>query len=127
MGRSDLRQRISGSGITDRESNPDQYEARRRKPLSTGIALAAKTQVVSIRVKVLDGEPVAAALARLDKLVRRVNGRPAHKRRFGYFEKPSELRRKRAKKEAVRPGYPLHVHPHSALHARTGPSNTLMR
>ena len=76
---------------------------------------------------VRDGESVGAALARLNKLVQRVDGRPSHKRRFGYFEKPSELRRKRAKKEAVVPGLPLRVHPHSALYARSGPSNTLMR
>lgn len=80
-----------------------------------------------IHVTVRDGERVGAALARLDKLVWKVEGRPSHKRRYGYYEKPSELRRKRAKKEAVRPGYSLHVHPHSALFARSGPSNTLMR
>lgn len=82
---------------------------------------------MSTRVTIRDGEAVRAALARLDKLVRRTDGRPSHKRRFGYFEKPSELSRKRAKKEKVRPGYPLFVHPHAALYARTGPSNTLMR
>ena len=86
-----------------------------------------KTQAVPIRVSIRDGESVAAAVARLTRLVRRVNGRPSHKRRFGYYEKPSELRRKRAKKESVRPGYPLSVHPHAELFARTGPSNSLMR
>ncbi|MCZ2341073.1 MAG: bS21 family ribosomal protein [Bacteroidales bacterium] len=82
---------------------------------------------MSLKVLVRDGESVAVALVRLNTLIRRARGRPSHKRRFGYFEKPSELRRKRAKKETVRPGYPLHVHPHSALYARTRPSHALMR
>jgi ribosomal protein S21 len=86
-----------------------------------------KTLIVGIKVVVRDGEPVRRALARLDRMVVRAEGRPSHKRRFGYYEKPSELRRKRFKKEAVRPGYPLHVSPHAALFARTGPTSALMR
>lgn len=82
---------------------------------------------MGIQVAVRDGESVQSALARLNRAVQRVEGRPSHKRRLGYYEKPSELRRKRAKKEALVPGLPLRVHPHAALHARTGPSNALMR
>ncbi len=64
-------------------------------------------------------------------------GRPAHKRRFGYCEKPSELSRKRAKVRGlvseiggalgVRVSRRLYVYPHQALWRRTGPSNSLMR
>ena len=99
----------------------------RQKTLSTGSALAVKTPTMPIRVTIREGETVGAALASLETLVRRSVGRSSHKRRFGYFEKPSELSRKRAKKVKVRPGYPLFVHPHAALYSRTGPSNTLMR
>lgn len=91
------------------------------------MASAVKTLIMGIKVAVRDGESVQSALARLNRVVQRVEGRPSHKRRFGYYEKPSELCRKRAKKEAIVPGYPLPVCPHAALHARTGPSNALMR
>ncbi len=74
-----------------------------------------------------DGESPREALARLDKLVWLIDGRPSHKRRFGYYEKPSELRRKSAKKRSVCPAYPGRVYPQAALYARTGPSNSLMR
>jgi len=88
---------------------------------------AVKASKVGIRVLVQERESVDLALVRLDQLVDCVMGRPSHKRRYGYYERPSELRRKRAKKKAIRPGLPLHVRPRSALFARTGPSNTLMR
>jgi ribosomal protein S21 len=82
---------------------------------------------MGFKVVVREGEPARSALARPDLMVQRSEGRPSHKRRFGYYEKPSALRRKRVKKESIRPGLPLHVYPHSALFARTGPSNSLMR
>ena len=82
---------------------------------------------MGISVGVRDGEPPREALARLNKLVWLIDGRPSHKRRFGYYEKPSELRRKRAKKQATCRAYPLRVCPQAALYARTGPSNALMR
>ena len=86
-----------------------------------------KTQLVSVRVVLREGESARVALARLDILVKRVDGRPAHKRRFGYYEKKSELRRKRVKKNSFRSGMRLNVYPHSALYARTGPKNAIMR
>ncbi|PNY34456.1 hypothetical protein C2E31_23255 [Rhodopirellula baltica] len=80
-----------------------------------------------MKVIVRDGETAAEAFGRLQRIVQRQNGRPSHKRRYGYYEKPSELKRKRKKKRAVRPGMPLHVHPYSALFSRSGPKNSLMR
>lgn len=78
-----------------------------------------------------EGEDAVVAFRRLQELVQRLQGRPSHKRRFGYYEKPSELNRKEIKfrKQQVQASVRLvlHVHPHEALYARTGPSNSLMR
>jgi hypothetical protein len=67
----------------------------------------------------------------MQQQVERIYGRPSHKHRFGYFEKPSELRRKRNKfryaQQRSNGILKLHVHPFKALFKRTGPSNALMR
>jgi ribosomal protein S21 len=80
-----------------------------------------------VRVVVREGESLKSALDRLRRHVKRLKNRPAHKHRFGYFEKPSELRRKRAKKEALMRENPLLLKPWAAQWARTGPSNSLQR
>jgi ribosomal protein S21 len=99
--------------------------------LESGSASAVKTPAVPIRVEVREGEDAASAFRRLQELVRRQQGRPSHKRRFGYYEKPSELNRKKAKfrRRQTQAGgrLVLHVYPHEALFARSGPSNATMR
>ena len=92
---------------------------------------------MSIKVTLREGEPVEAALLRLSKQSKSYFGRPTHKRRFGYYEKPSQLERKRAKwcRKVARQGsfmplrisHQLMVQPLEALWRRTGPSNSLMR
>jgi len=91
------------------------------------VASAVKTQVMSVRVVVREEESIKSALDRLRRHVKRLKNRPAHKPRYGYYEKPSELRRKRAKKEALMRENPLLLKPYAALFARTGPSNSLQR
>jgi len=99
--------------------------------LESGSASTVKTRELPIRVTVHEGEDVAVAFRRLQKLVRRLQGRPSHKRRFGYHEKPSELKRKKAKlqQRQTQAGgrLVLRVYPHEALFARTGPANSMMR
>ncbi len=78
---------------------------------------------------VREGESVQLAYRRLQRQVERVLGRPSHKRRFGYAEKPSELRRKweKFRRRQVQAGSRLLLgHPYRALFRRSGPSNTLM-
>jgi ribosomal protein S21 len=52
---------------------------------------------VYARVEVPADEPFEAALCRFRKRVTHRFWRPWHKRRFGFYEKPSALRRKRRK------------------------------
>jgi ribosomal protein S21 len=80
-----------------------------------------------VRVVVREGESLKSALDRLRRHVKRLKNRPAHKARYGYCEKPSELRRKRAKKESLMRENPLLFKPWAAQWARTGPSNSLQR
>jgi hypothetical protein len=67
----------------------------------------------------------------LQREIERSDGRRSHKRRYGYHEKPSELRRKKAKfcRRQIQAGggLGLSIHPHRALWARSGPTNALMR
>ena len=52
---------------------------------------------MAVRVEVRDGEDVYLAVARFRRIVDRAYRRPWVKRRRGYYEKPSTLRRKREK------------------------------
>lgn len=54
---------------------------------------------VSINVK--DGESIEIALRKLKKKVTHETDRRWHKRRFGYYEKPSILKRKAKKMKAL--------------------------
>lgn len=84
---------------------------------------------MSIKIEVLDGESFESALRRFDRLVRRESGRPWHKRRYGYFEKPSERRRKRKKMGRLRMvsgNLRLHIGLRE-LYAQTGPRNSAGR
>ncbi|NDJ75009.1 MAG: 30S ribosomal protein S21 [Chloroflexi bacterium] len=47
-----------------------------------------------VRVVPRDDESFEQTLARFNRSVRRGYARPWHKRRYGYYEKPSTLRRK---------------------------------
>lgn len=52
---------------------------------------------MAVRVEVRDGEDVSLAVARFRRMVDREYRRPWVKRRRGYHEKPTTLRRKRDK------------------------------
>jgi ribosomal protein S21 len=91
------------------------------------VASAVKTQAMPVRVVVREGETIKSALDRLQRHVKRLKNRPAHKHRYGYYEKPCELRRKRAKKESLMRENPLLLKPWAAQWARSGPCNSLQR
>ena len=57
---------------------------------------------MTVRIEVHEGEDLIQALDRFTQLVQREHRRPWTKRRFGYFEKPSALRRKRRKMRTLR-------------------------
>ena len=108
-----------------------------RRPPETGVASAARRSALPSKVILREGEPVQVALLRLMKQTENYFGRPSHKRRFGYYEKPSQLERKRTKwcRKVARQGsfmpmrinHQLMVQPLEALWRRTGSSNSLMR
>lgn len=88
--------------------------------------------MMTTKVEVREDESIESALRRFRQLVRRELGRPWYKRRYGYYEKPSELRRKRKKMARLRkqvtwrgpdPGNLLLRIGLTELHARTGPKN----
>jgi ribosomal protein S21 len=84
---------------------------------------------MSTTIEVHDGESIDSALKRLTQLVRRDLHRPWHKRRYGYYEKPSELRRKQEKMARLRAGAGtllLRIGL-KELYARTGPRNAAGR
>lgn len=56
-----------------------------------------KTQTMTVKVNVEAGEPIEVALRKLNKKVKHETDRRWHKRRFGYYEKPSILKRKAKK------------------------------
>lgn len=56
---------------------------------------------MAIKVEIQDGEPIEQALRRLQTKVRAESGRSWCKRRFGYYEKPSALKRKAKKMKAL--------------------------
>jgi ribosomal protein S21 len=53
---------------------------------------------VGAYVVLRDGEDLETALKRFERYCRRDQRRPWTKRRYGYFEKPSALRRKRMRR-----------------------------
>jgi ribosomal protein S21 len=52
---------------------------------------------VSVRINLEDNETLDSALSRFSHKVYRLNSRRWYKRRYGYYEKPSVLARKRRK------------------------------
>jgi ribosomal protein S21 len=85
---------------------------------------------MSIKVEVRDDESIDEALRRFNELVRREFQRPWYKRRYGYYEKPSELRRKRKKMAWLRSSSRGHLLLRiglKELHSRTGPQNAAGR
>ena len=57
---------------------------------------------MAVTIAVEDGEPIDFALRKLSKKVKSEMGRCWHKRRFGYYEKASLLKRKSKKDEQAR-------------------------
>ena len=83
-----------------------------------------------VRVEIRQGEDLFLALRRLAEAVDRCYGRPWTKRRFGYYEKPSILRRKKARmrRRQLQAGGGLKLHIRmEAQFNRTGPDNALGR
>jgi ribosomal protein S21 len=76
---------------------------------------------VPVSVQVRDGEDLAHALHRFRRLVHQDLATPWDRRRYGYYEKPSALRRKRRRRE---PPIKLGL---EAQWARTGPTNAVGR
>ncbi|MGA4473764.1 30S ribosomal protein S21 [Ectopseudomonas chengduensis] len=58
-------------------------------------------QKMTVTVNVEDGESIEVALRKLKKKVKHETDRRWHKRRFGYYEKPSILKRKAKKMKAL--------------------------
>lgn len=84
---------------------------------------------MSITIKIGADEDLETALNRFNNMVRLKAGRPWHKKRYGYYEKPSALGRKRKKMGWLRaraPSLKLHIGL-AEQHQRTGPSNAAGR
>ena len=56
---------------------------------------------MSVRINVENNETLDSALNRFSHKVYRLNSRRWHKRRYGYYEKPSVLARKRRKMRRI--------------------------
>jgi hypothetical protein len=71
----------------------------------TGVVPAAPWHIhMPVRVEARVAESFADTLDRFNQLVRREYERPWTKRRYGYYEPPSALRRKRAKMRRLQAG-----------------------
>ena len=85
---------------------------------------------MTITVEVRDGEDLTQALNRFRQLVHREYGRSWTKRRFGYYEKPSALRRKQQKMQKLRQRTTANLWLRIDIEAqfrRTGPTNAAGR
>jgi ribosomal protein S21 len=85
---------------------------------------------MSIKVEVRDDESIDSALRRFNELVQGEVSRTWCKRRYGYYEKPSELRRKRKKMAWLRSGSQGNLLLRiglKELYSRTGPKNAAGR
>lgn len=83
-----------------------------------------------LRVVVRDGEDFEQAFDRFQRLARSEYERPWTKRRYGYYEKPSALRRKRAKMRRLKVGRVGNVWLRIDVQTqfqRTGPTNAAGR
>ena len=84
---------------------------------------------MTIRVALRENESLEDALRRFNKHVNYLNGRRWCKRRYGYYEKPSAIRRKQKKMHHLNQhGKILKLHiGQKELLARTGPTNAAGR
>jgi hypothetical protein len=85
---------------------------------------------MSVRIEPRGDETPARMIDHFMQHVRREYGRPWTKRRFGYYEKPSVLRRKRAKMRRLRARGAGNLFLRIDLDAqfrRTGPTNAAGR
>jgi ribosomal protein S21 len=96
---------------------------------------------MTIEIKVRDNESIDSALNRLNKKIRIEYGRRWYKKRYGYFEKPSILKRKKYRhlkrvKQSMRFQYQAYGKiignlqlniGLKALYNRSGPTNSIGR
>jgi hypothetical protein len=96
-------------------------------------ARVSRTRRIRVGIKVIvgEGESVAQAIERFEQLRYFVYRRPWTKRRFGYFEKPSVVRRREARLRRMRRQgcgwyhrFPIKL---DAQWTRSGPANTIGR
>ncbi len=73
------------------------FEDRRSHQRASNVRLKSRTQPMSPRIEARADEDVSEMVARFNQRVRHEYQRPWTKRRYGYYEKPSALRRKRTK------------------------------
>ncbi len=78
-------------------------------------------------MEVGEGQDINQALLELRKLVKQEYGRPWHKRRYGYYESPSVLRRKCKKMKQRQTSSPSFYVGQQELLARTGPDMAVGR
>ena len=79
--------------------------------------------LVVVRVVLHDGESLESALERFNTAVQHDIGRPWHKHRYGYYEKPRRLGRKYRKMRAINQHGNLKLHIDLIpLCERTGPN-----
>ena len=79
-----------------------------------------------LQVSLREDESFEDLLDRFNNAVRKGYGRPWCKKRFGYYEKPSALKRKQNKMDKLRRGnssLKLHIGLEE-LFSRTGPTNS---
>lgn len=97
----------------------------------TGRASAvSRRSVMTVTVEVREDEDLTQALDRFTQLVQHEYRRPWTKRRFGYFEKPSALRRKARKMRKLQAQTAGHLGLRINLEPqwrRTGPTNAAGR
>lgn len=85
---------------------------------------------MSVKIDVGDDESIDSALKRFNQAVKREIGRAWCKRRYGYYEKPSELKRKQKKMARLRSRSQGNLHLKiglKELYSRTGPKNSAGR
>ena len=65
--------------------------------MGPGTSSAVKTKGMGIEIKLGENEDIESAIRQFNHKVQRENGKRWYKRRYGYYEKPSALKRKRNK------------------------------
>jgi ribosomal protein S21 len=104
----------------------DNQSDRPRCHTVTGSASTVTSMLPMVQVRRRDGEDFDDFLFRFEKTLDRETGRPWNKRRYGYYESPSLLRRKKRKLRHIRLAISGNVWLRLDLAAqwqRTGPTN----